>query len=101
MDEFEEYMDNQKKVLKLLDYIRKVASLRQKLVRSIKEEEWSLFLDQLPVDPKRIRLLPQAEGVKPVVLRFSLQINIFVAEIFRHGKVTNGRHISSASLLKQ
>ena len=61
-------MDNQKKVLKLLDYIRKVASLRQKLVRSIKEEEWSLFLDELPVDPKRIRVLPQAEGVSEDVL---------------------------------
>ncbi|SHK48467.1 AAA domain-containing protein [Selenomonas ruminantium] len=61
-------MDNQKKVLKLLDYIRKVVSLRQKLQRNIKDEEWSLFLDELPVDPKRIRLLPQLEGQEGVLL---------------------------------
>lgn len=61
-------MDNQKKVLKLLDYIRKVASLRQKLQRNIKEEEWSLFLDELPVDPKRIHVLPRMEGQEDVLL---------------------------------
>ena len=61
-------MDNQKKVLRLLDYIRKAASLRQKLQRNIKEEEWSLFLDELPVDPKRIRVLPRAEGQEEVLL---------------------------------
>ena len=55
-------MDNQKKVLKLLDYIRKVVSLRQKLVRSIKDEEWTLYLDELPVDPKRIRVQPEGAG---------------------------------------
>ena len=55
-------MDNQKKVLKLLDYIRKVVSLRQKLVRSIKDEEWTLYLDELPVDPKRIRVQPEEAG---------------------------------------
>ena len=58
----EVYMDNQKKVLKLLDYIRKVVSLRQKLVRSIKDEEWTLYLDELPVDPKRIRVQPEGAG---------------------------------------
>lgn len=62
-------MDNQKKVLKLFDYIRKVASLRQKLVRSIKEEEWSLFVDELPVDPKRVRTFaPGSEGAEDVLL---------------------------------
>ncbi len=62
-------MDNQKKVLRLLDYIRKVASLRKKLVRSIKEEEWSLFVDELPVDPKRIRTFaPEDEGAEDVLL---------------------------------
>ena len=49
-------MDNQKKVLKLFDYIRQVCSLRQQLVRNIKEQEWSLFLDELPIDPKRIHV---------------------------------------------
>ena len=49
-------MDNQKKVLKLFDYIRQVCSLRQQLVRNIKEREWSLFLDELPIDPKRIHV---------------------------------------------
>ena len=61
-------MDNQKKVLKLFEYIRKVASLRQKLQCNIKEEEWSLFLDELPVDPKRIRVLPREEGQGEVLL---------------------------------
>ena len=62
-------MDNQKKVLKLFDYIRKVVSLRQKLVRSIKEEEWSLYLDELPVDPKRVRTFaPGSEGAEEVLL---------------------------------
>jgi len=58
----EVYMDNQKKVLKLLDYIRKVVSLRQKLVRNIKDEEWTLYPDELPVDPKRIRVQPEEAG---------------------------------------
>ncbi|BAL82026.1 hypothetical protein SELR_03180 [Selenomonas ruminantium subsp. lactilytica TAM6421] len=61
-------MDNQKKVLKLFDYIRKVASLRQSLQRNIKDQEWSLFLDELPVDPKRIRVLPRMEGQEEVLL---------------------------------
>lgn len=49
-------MDNQKKVLKLFDYIRQVCSLRQHLIRNIKEQEWTLFFDELPIDPKRIHL---------------------------------------------
>lgn len=49
-------MDNQKKVLKLFDYIRQVCSLRQQLIRNIKEQEWTLFFDELPIDPKRIHV---------------------------------------------
>ena len=45
VDEFEECMDNQKKVLKLFDYIRQVCSLRQQLIRNIKDQEWTLFFD--------------------------------------------------------
>ena len=55
-------MDNQKKILKLCDYLRQVASLRQKTVKNIREQEWSLTLGELPVDPKRIRrFAPGAE----------------------------------------
>ena len=45
--------------------------------------------------------MPEAEGICFAMLRFSFQENIFVAEIFRHGKIIDGRHISAASLLKQ
>lgn len=61
-------MDNQKKVLKLFEYIRKVVSLRKQLRRNIKDEEWSLFLDELPIDPKRIHVLPRKEGAEEVLL---------------------------------
>ena len=53
-------MDNQKKVLKLFDYIRQVCSLRQQLIRNIKEQEWTLFFDELPIDPKRIHVWKNA-----------------------------------------
>ena len=55
-------MDNQKKILKLCDYLRQVASLRQRTVKNLKEQEWTLTLGELPVDPKRIRrFAPGAE----------------------------------------
>ena len=49
-------MDNQKKMLKLLDYLRQVGNLRQKLVKNLQEEDWCLEFSSLPVDPKRIHV---------------------------------------------
>lgn len=70
VDEFEECMDNQKKVLKLFDYIRQVCSLRQQLIRNIKDQEWTLFFDELPIDPKRIHVWKgtEEEGHEGVLL---------------------------------
>ena len=61
-------MDNQKKVLKLIDYIRQVCALRQNIVRGIKNEVWSLFVDELPVDPKRICTYAPGEREDGVLL---------------------------------
>jgi hypothetical protein len=36
--------------------------------------------------------MPQAEGVKPVVLRFSLQVNGPVPEVVRHWHGADGIH---------
>ena len=47
-------VDNRKKMLKLMDYLRQVGNLRQKLVKNLQNEEWCLEFDALPVDPKRI-----------------------------------------------
>lgn len=47
-------MDNQKKILKLCDYLRQVAGLRQRTVKNIRDEAWVLPFSELPVDPKRI-----------------------------------------------
>ena len=61
-------MDNQKKVLKLIDYIRQICALRQNIVRGIKNEVWSLFVDELPVDPKRICTYAPGEREDGVLL---------------------------------
>ena len=49
-------MDNRKKMLKLLDYLRQVGNLRQKLVKNLQDESWCLEFASLPMDPKRIHL---------------------------------------------
>ena len=49
-------VDNQKKMLKLMDYLRQVGNLRQKIVKNLQQEEWCLEFSSLPMDPKRIRL---------------------------------------------
>ena len=55
-------VDNQKKMLKLLDYLRQVGKLRQKLVKNLQQEDWCLEFGALPMDPKRIHLYsPEAE----------------------------------------
>ena len=61
-------LDNQKKVLKLFDYIRQVCDLRQQLVRHIDEEAWRLFFDELPIDPKRIHLYDPSDEAHAGIL---------------------------------
>lgn len=61
-------LDNPKKVQKLFDYIRQVCDLRQQLVRHIDAEPWRLFLDELPIDPKRIHRYDPSDEMHAGVL---------------------------------
>ena len=58
-------MDNQKKMLKLLDYLRQVGNLRQKLVKNLQDEDWCLEFGSLPMDPKRIHLYSPEDELPP------------------------------------
>ena len=58
-------MDNQKKMLKLLDYLRQVGNLRQKLVKNLQNEAWCLEFASVPMDPKRIHLYSPEDELPP------------------------------------
>lgn len=58
-------MDNQKKMLKLLDYLRQVGNLRQKLVKNLQNEVWCLEFASVPLDPKRIHLYSPEDELPP------------------------------------
>ena len=55
-------MDNQKKVLKLIDYIRQICALRQNIVRGIKNEVWSLFVMNCRWTPSGFVRMRQGNG---------------------------------------
>lgn len=67
-------MDKRNEVVAILNFLRELGSLKTKIIKDIKDEPWSLFLDELPMNSGEItvnyrdRVDEEEENLSPVLI---------------------------------